>query len=188
MIFVAIDFETADYGRDSACAVGLVRVEAGRIVTRKYELIRPPREEFVFTYIHGITWNHVAEASPFSEVWRGILPLLEGADFLVAHNKGFDRGVVRACCAEAGLEEPLHPWLCTVQMARHTLGIRPANLAHVCQTLDIPLRHHEALSDAEACASIVLRAARTEKGADLFSKFSKNESAPLLTRSPPTAP
>ena len=27
--FVAIDFETADYGRDSACALALVRVEAG---------------------------------------------------------------------------------------------------------------------------------------------------------------
>ena len=29
--FVAIDFETADYGRDSACALALVRVEAGSI-------------------------------------------------------------------------------------------------------------------------------------------------------------
>ena len=28
--FVAIDFETADHGPDSACAVGLVRVEARR--------------------------------------------------------------------------------------------------------------------------------------------------------------
>ena len=27
--FVAIDFETADYGRDSACALALVRVEVG---------------------------------------------------------------------------------------------------------------------------------------------------------------
>ena len=29
--FVAIDFETADYGRDSACALALVRVEASVI-------------------------------------------------------------------------------------------------------------------------------------------------------------
>jgi DNA polymerase-3 subunit epsilon len=32
--FVAIDFETADRGLDSACSVGLVRVEGGRIVER----------------------------------------------------------------------------------------------------------------------------------------------------------
>ena len=158
MNFVAIDFETADYGRDSACSVGLVRVDDGCITAREHRLIRPPREDFVFTYIHGIEWADVAGAPPFGEVWRDVEPLLAGVDFLVAHNKGFDRGVVRACCAAAGLDEPDHLWKCTVQMARHDLGIRPANLAHVCKTLDISLRHHDALSDAEACAQIVLRA------------------------------
>ena len=38
--FVAIDFETADYGRDSACALALVRVEAGVIVQRAFSYIR----------------------------------------------------------------------------------------------------------------------------------------------------
>ena len=158
MNFVAIDFETADHGRDSACSVGLVRVDDGCITAREHRLIRPPRPEFIFTYIHGIEWADVAGAPVFSEVWRDVEPLFDGVDFLVAHNKGFDRGVVRACCAAAGLDEPDHTWKCTVQMARYILGIRPANLAHVCQTLDIPLRHHDALSDAEACAQIVLRA------------------------------
>jgi DNA polymerase III subunit epsilon len=46
--FAAIDFETADYERDSACAVGIVRVADGRVVRRVYHLIRPPRREFVF--------------------------------------------------------------------------------------------------------------------------------------------
>ena len=35
--FVALDFETADYPRDSACALGLVRVENHRIVQRTYQ-------------------------------------------------------------------------------------------------------------------------------------------------------
>ena len=34
--FAAIDFETADYGRDSACAVAVVRVEGGVIVDRAF--------------------------------------------------------------------------------------------------------------------------------------------------------
>ena len=46
MNFVAIDFETADYQRDSACAVALVRVESGKIVAREHRLIRPPRRTF----------------------------------------------------------------------------------------------------------------------------------------------
>ncbi len=41
--FVAIDFETADYGRVSACALALVRVEAGVIVQRAFHYIRPPQ-------------------------------------------------------------------------------------------------------------------------------------------------
>ena len=41
--FVAIDFETADYGRVSACALALVRVEAGVIVQRGFHYIRPPQ-------------------------------------------------------------------------------------------------------------------------------------------------
>ena len=41
--FVAIDFETADYGRDSACALALVRVAAGVIVQRAFHYIRPPQ-------------------------------------------------------------------------------------------------------------------------------------------------
>ena len=40
--FVALDFETADHGSDSACQVGLVRVEDARVVRRESRLIRPP--------------------------------------------------------------------------------------------------------------------------------------------------
>lgn len=157
MNFVAIDFETADHGRDSACAIGLVRVESGWITERAHRLIRPPRPDMVFSYIHGLSWDDVREAPVFAAVWHDLQPVLAGADFLVAHNAPFDRGVLRACCEAAGLPEPLLPWQCTVRMARQILGIKPANLRHVCDTLGIELRHHEALSDAEACARIMVR-------------------------------
>ena len=161
MGFVAIDFETADYGQDSACAVGLVKVEGGRIARRLRRLIRPPRREFVFTYIHGIEWGDVAGEPVFSEVWRELSPLLEGAEFLAAHNASFDRGVLSACCQAAGLAVPAQPFLCTVQLARKTWGIRPTKLPDVCRHLGIKLNHHEALSDAEACARIVMAARKT---------------------------
>ncbi len=66
--FVAIDFETADTGRDSACAVGVVRVEAGRVVRREHRLIRPPRRTFQFTYLHGISWRDVEREGTFDDV------------------------------------------------------------------------------------------------------------------------
>jgi len=105
----------------------------------------------------------VAGEPEFGQVWEPLATMLEGIDFLVAHNAPFDRGVLRACCAEAGLDEPDLPWECTVRMARRILKIKPATLDNVCRTLDIELQHHQALSDAEACAQIVLRA----KSADM---------------------
>ncbi len=156
--FVAIDFETADYGPDSACAVALVRVEDGRIADRACRLIRPPRREFVFSYIHGITWTDVAGEPTFREVWPGLSRLLSGAQFLAAHNAPFDAGVLRACCAAAGLRPPRLGFECTVRLARAVWGIFPTKLPDVCRHLRIPLRHHDAASDAEACARIVIAA------------------------------
>ena len=156
--FVAIDFETADFGRDSACAVGVVRAEGGRIVERRSFLIRPPRPHFHFTHIHGITWTQVSREPSFGELWPRIRPILEGAGFLAAHNASFDRSVLRTCLETSGLKPPGFPFLCTMRLARRTWAIRPTRLPDVCRRLGIRLNHHDALSDAEACARIVLAA------------------------------
>lgn len=158
MKFAAIDFETADHGRDSACAVGVVRVEDGQIVSRLRRLIRPPRREFFFTYIHGLSWSDCAEAPTFAQLWPELSSALAGVDFLAAHNAPFDKGVLSACCGVAGVPAPPQPFVCTVSLARKTWNIRPTRLPDVCQYLGIELKHHEALSDAEACARIVVAA------------------------------
>jgi DNA polymerase-3 subunit epsilon len=157
--FVAIDFETSDNWRDSACEVGLVRVESGRIVERRRELIRPPRRRFSQTRVHGLTWDDVRDAPPFPEVWPMIRPLLKGAEFLNAHT-AFDRSVLHKCCHAGRLVIPAAPFLDTMKLARQRWGIRLTKLNDVCQYLRLPLEHHDPLSDAEACAGIVLRAGR----------------------------
>jgi DNA polymerase-3 subunit epsilon len=162
-VFVAIDFETADRGSDSACAVALVRVEGLRIVGRQACLLRPPRQRFLFTYVHGITWEDVADAAPFVEAWPGLSRLVEGATFFAAHNAWFDRNVLHACCRAAALPMPALPFACTMQLARKTWGIYPTKLPHVCARLGIPLRHHDPASDAEACARIVIEASRSPR-------------------------
>ena len=57
-----------------------------------------------------------------------------------------------------GLRAPRTPFTCTVQLARKQWGIYPTKLPDVCRRLRIPLRHHDAGSDVEACARIVLAA------------------------------
>lgn len=157
-IFTAIDFETADYWRDSACSVAAVIVKDGRIIDKYYQLIQPPRREFIFTYIHGLTWNVVRHSPTFSEMWPDLKAFIDQGDFVVAHNAPFDRSVLSACCEAADIPMPPQEFVCTVQLARSSWKLPSARLPVVCEYLGIPLEHHNALSDAEACAQIAIRA------------------------------
>ncbi len=69
-----LDFETATERRDSACQLGLARVESGRIIEKKSWLIKPPENRFTFTYLHGIDAVMVAQAPTFAEVWPQVAP------------------------------------------------------------------------------------------------------------------
>ena len=154
--FAAIDFETADYGRDSACALAVVVVEAGKIIYKGCTLVRPPRRDFVFSYLHGITWEDVRDKPDFKVLWPKIMPLFKGVDFIAAHNASFDRSVLYTCCGNAYVKPPGAEFLCTMKLARRLWDLRPTKLPDVCKHLGISLHHHDAASDALACARIVL--------------------------------
>jgi DNA polymerase III subunit epsilon len=158
MKLVAIDFETADYQPDSACALGVVLIENGKITKKGYRLIRPPRNRFIFSYIHGISWANVRGEPTFGEVWDSLRELFRNADYFVAHYAPFDRRVLAACCVQSGRKIPTHPFICTVKVAKSHWKFKPANLPNVCTKLKISLKHHNAASDAMACASIAVRA------------------------------
>jgi DNA polymerase-3 subunit epsilon len=162
MNFLAIDFETADYQPDSACAVGLVRVESGKIVTTQSYLIRPPRRNMYFSYLHGITWEDVKDQPAFAGVWRRMEPLMEDVEFFVAHNARFDKGVLHTCCLNASNTIPDIPFKCTMKIARQLWNIRPTKLPDVCRHFRISLNHHDATSDSEACARIMIEALKVE--------------------------
>ena len=156
--FVAIDFETANYSPDSACAIGLVVVKGHRIARREHYLIRPRDRQFVFTYLHGIAWEDVRDAPTFAELWPTLREIIADADFLAAHNASFDRRVLYSCCETHCLPQPAHSFVCTVRLARAVWRVYPTKLPDVCRHLNIPLKHHQADSDAEACGRIVIAA------------------------------
>ncbi len=155
-VYAALDFETADYQPDSACAVGLAKVRGGEIVDTLYSLIRPPRRRIVFTYVHGITWEDVRESPTFAAFWPEMAAFLSGVTHLVAHNAPFDRRVLEACCQANGIVPPALPFVCTLRESRRLLSLPSNKLDDVCRHFGITLDHHHAGSDAVAAARVLL--------------------------------
>lgn len=158
--FAAIDFETANGERTSVCSVGAVVVRDGQIVDRFYSLIRPEPNYYAWfcRRVHGLSERDTCEAPLFPEVWRQLVPRIEGLP-LVAHNARFDEGCLRAVCACYGLEGPDVPFHDTLQASRRAFGRRLPNhqLHTVAAACGYDLtQHHHALADAEACAVIAL--------------------------------
>lgn len=155
---VAIDFETSGPEAHFACAVGLARIEGGQVAARFESLLRPPSSRVCFSHIHGLCWPDLKDQPRFAQVWPDAAVLLQGATYLLAHNAPFDRRVLHACCRAAGFAPPKQPFLCTLKGARAALPELPSRrLNEVCAHFGIPLKHHNAGSDAVACADIYLR-------------------------------
>lgn len=159
--FIALDFETADYSRTSACALGIVTVENLEITDRVSYLIKPPSPHFCFTGLHGISWNDVKGERTFAELWPEIAHYFTDIDFAVAHNMPFDRGVLAACCAHYGITPPDISYTCTLKLSRKLLNLEKNSLDRVSAHYGIELHHHEALSDTVACAKIMIEFIRT---------------------------
>lgn len=162
--FTAMDFETANGFRGSACAVGLVRVRDSRVVATESWLMRPPADFDHFdarnVQIHGIHPEDVADAPRFAETYPRLRDFL-GDDVVVAHNAAFDVGVIRAGLQASGVGTDALRHACTVKMARRSYELASYSLPFAAAAAGFELEnHHDALADALACAHIAIDAAR----------------------------
>jgi DNA polymerase-3 subunit epsilon len=169
--FTAIDFETANSASASACSVGLVKVADGRVVEKASWFIRPPLEHDWFnewnTRIHGIVAGDLVGAALWGDQLADIVAFADG-DHLVAHNAGFDMGVISGGCAASAIETPSFSYACSLQIARKTYHLESYKLPVAAMAAGFEdFAHHDALADAEACAAIVVHAAKRHEAADL---------------------
>jgi len=158
MTFTAIDFETATAFHP--CSVGIVTVEDGIIVDEFVSLIKPPNNLYnpYTIQVHGIYPSDTVNAKNFAEVFPEIQKRIQNR-VVVAHNESFDRNVLAKSMEFYGLSyEDLNigsRWECTVKIYS-AKGLKPTKLSNCCQVMNIELNHHEALSDARACAKLYL--------------------------------
>ena len=149
--FTAIDFETAQGNRNSICQVGLVRVDNGQIVEKINKLVCPPDNFYHYRNIeiHGITPDHTKTAPCFADMWPELQPYIQD-QVVVAHNAAFDVDCLSKTLQHYSLPKPLFEQKCTYKIYKKPLKM-------LCQEYNITLNHHDALSDALACAELYLR-------------------------------
>ncbi len=156
--FVAIDFETAM--THHICAVGMVTVVEGEIVDEYYTLVQPPENEYSYFTIrvHGITPDMTETAPSFYQIYPELQKRLAN-QVVVAHNESFDRNVLtktmRDNCLDYDALNLDEKWACTMKIYK-AKGYKPCKLDACCARHNIELNHHEALSDARACAQLYL--------------------------------
>ena len=148
--FTAIDFETAQGKRWSICQVGLVRVENGKITEKISQLVCPPDNFYFYrnTEIHGISAAHTCQSPAFASVWHQLKPYIQNQT-VVAHNGAFDFSCLRHTLDYYKVEQPVYEQQCTYKIFKKSL-------AALCQEHRIKLNHHDALSDAMACAALYM--------------------------------
>ncbi len=158
--FVAVDFEIANDSLASACSVGIVAVKNLKIVKTEYHLIRPVNPYFAEKNIkiHGITPDSVKDAPLFPDIWKEIQHYFQ-ENLAVAHNAHFDMSVLKLCLMEHRLKIPRFHYLCSIPISTRVCGGQGigTSLKERAGYFGISMEgHHNALSDARICASIVI--------------------------------
>jgi DNA polymerase-3 subunit epsilon len=159
--FTAIDFETANHKRSSACSIGLVKVENGEIVDSFTSLIKPEPCDFnrFNIGIHGIRPIDVKDAPTFQEIYPQISDWITDR-ILITHNASFEESVINALFKQYNLSSYPENYICTLYLSRIYIKEKILNykLPTVYEYLfQKQMNHHNALADAGAAAEIALK-------------------------------
>ena len=161
--FIAIDYETANSDYRSACSLGVSIVEKGKVVETFESFIQPPKEFSEFdpfnVMIHGISPSQIKNAPTFDLLWEKLDKFnSEYSVPFVCHFSGFDIRVTEALLKHFGVTFQEIRFYDTYTIARK---MWPELVNHKLNTLSehfkIELNHHNASSDAKACALIALK-------------------------------
>ena len=157
MKYVAIDFETASPDKDSACSVGLVKMdEDGGVEDRFYTLIRPlvPKFDPFCFQIHHLDPLEILKAPSMADVWDEMKAFI-GPLPLVAHNAQFDISVLKGTLASWGIEPIHNEYYCTLSLSRRLWKGRPSyKLTSLASSFGWEYDAHNALSDGEICGRL----------------------------------
>lgn len=156
--FVAFDIEMPGQRDMRISAIGITVVDDGKITDKRFYLVNPECkfDPYVIKLI-GITPDMVKDKPIFPEVWEEIKDIMSSG-ILVAHGAAGDLKTLCECLLHYGIEwKSTAEFLCTCDMG---LACYPCLEGHgldaLCEHIGFELDHHNAQSDSEGCARILL--------------------------------
>ncbi len=163
--FIAIDFETGNPQRVSACSLGFAQVVNGRVTDSSSHLIKPVGGHAEFqSKIHGIKDEHTYDKPDFGELFPMISKIFQST--LVAHSL-FDKQVLSALSDHFRLGLKFE-YFDTSALAKHRLpDLKNHKLGTLAKHFGLPkFKHHDAREDAITCANICLKLHDAYSGAE----------------------
>lgn len=163
--FTAVDVEATGFKSESRIIeISLVVFEAGEEVEAMTTLVNPgapiPQAIRKLTGIHD---RMIAKSPPFRAFAQRLRARLDGQR-MVAHHARFERQILEAEFARAGVPMPDMVDVCTLKLARK-LSPKKAKckLDAACRRFKVPLvGHHRAEADARACGLLLLALEREQ--------------------------
>lgn len=154
--YIAIDFETANNKRISACALGIVFVKDGKIADKESNFIKPPEGETFNSRhinIHGIKPEDIELSLNFKQLWDVFLKHFFNNNLIVLHNSSMDASIIKQLVYYYNIQDYKVKYIDTMQLAKRYNY--PGKLIELCNLFDISLdNHHDPEDDAKACAFI----------------------------------
>lgn len=160
--FIAIDFETANPKRVSACALGYAKVRNCEIIETNGYLIKPVGGHAPFqSKIHGIKEEHTFDKPNFGQLFPKIQEIFQYP--LVAHSL-FDKQVLYALSAHFDLGLSFDYTDSSAIAKEKLTDIKNCKLKTLVKYFGLPaFKHHDATEDSIACARIFMKLMGNEK-------------------------
>lgn len=160
MIYCAIDLETTGLNvhHDRIISLGAVRFDLTwgefRLLASVYSIIWTDRnigEDA--TAINGLSQQDVSFGQNLLN-WVGTINTITDGAICIAHNARFDQAILSNELKRLGYGPLTCKWEDTLLLARQKLSLPHYDLNSVAQYFNIPIEHHNSLSDANATAQI----------------------------------
>lgn len=154
--YIAIDFETANNNRVSACALGLAFIKNDKVVFNTSFDIKPPEKEKFASRnidIHGITADDVEYAMTFDELWEFELSKYFNNNLIIFHNASMDLSVLSNLFEHYSIQNYEIEYLDTMRLAEKTRN--PKKLSELATKFEIEFENsHDPKEDAKVCAYV----------------------------------